>query len=105
MDQNLIRRAAREITCSKRRVAIIGAGILVSFHQSETTQVIFIIDTSTLVDPAASLRWRPKECGATIIEINKDPTDATKRLSEHLICGSPGKIIPEIVKEIQRLQC
>ncbi len=37
-----------------------------------------------------------------IIEINKDPTPATDLLSDYLICGSAGEIIPAIVREIRK---
>ena len=50
----------------------------------------------------SSALWA-KECGAVIIEINKEPTLATDLISDYLICGSAGEIIPEIVNDIRRI--
>ena len=54
------------------------------------------------VYPAAALPVRAKERGAVIIEINKDPIPSIDLLSDYLICGSAGEIIPEIVGEIRK---
>ena len=77
---------------------------LLSFHESEKSQVMLVIGTSAVVYPAASIPMRAKECGAIIIEINKEPISSTDLISDYLICGSAGEIIPEIVKEIRRSQ-
>ena len=77
---------------------------LLSSHESEKSQVMLVIGTSAAVYPAASIPMRAKEYGAIIIEINKEPTPATDLISDYLICGSAGEIIPEIVKEIRRSQ-
>ncbi len=65
---------------------------------------MLVIGTSTVVYPAASLPMRAKERGAIVIEINKETTPATDLVSDYLICGSAGRIIPEIVKDIRRIQ-
>ena len=72
--------------------------------ESENCQVMLIIGTSAAVYPAAALPMRAKECGAIIIEINKAPTPATDLVSDYLICGSAGEIIPAIVKEVKRIR-
>jgi len=77
---------------------------LLSSHESEKSQVMLVIGTSAAVYPAASIPMRAKEYGAIIIEINKEPTPATDLISDYLICGSAGEIIPKIVKEIRRSQ-
>ncbi len=74
-----------------------------SFLESEKSEVMLVIGTSTVVYPAASLPMRAKECGAVIIEINKEPSLATGLISDYLICGSAGEIIPEIDNDIRRI--
>jgi NAD-dependent deacetylase len=73
-----------------------------SFHEAETSQAMLVIGTSAAVYPAAALPMRAKERGATIIEINKDPIPSIDLLSDYLICGSAGEIIPAIVGEIRK---
>lgn len=77
---------------------------LLSFDESEKSQLMLVIGTSAAVYPAASIPMRAKECGAMIIEINKEPTPATDLISDYLIFGSAGEIIPQIVKEVRRSQ-
>jgi NAD-dependent SIR2 family protein deacetylase len=43
-----------------------------------------------------------KEGGATVIEINMEPTPLTGQISDYLITGSAGKIVPAIVEEVRR---
>jgi NAD-dependent SIR2 family protein deacetylase len=37
-----------------------------------------------------------------VIEINMEPTPLTDQISDYLICGSAGEIIPAIVEEVKR---
>ena len=73
-----------------------------SFHEAETSQAMLVIGTSAAVYPAAALPMRAKKRGAVIIEINKEPTPAIDLLSDYLICGSAGEIIPAILEEIRK---
>lgn len=75
-----------------------------AFCESKNSEVMLVIGTSAVVYPAASLPARAKESGAVIIEINKETTQATDTLSDYLICGFAGEIIPEIIKDIERIQ-
>jgi NAD-dependent SIR2 family protein deacetylase len=43
-----------------------------------------------------------KEKGAIIIEINRESTPLTDQISDYLICGSAGEIIPAIVEKVKR---
>jgi len=43
-----------------------------------------------------------KEKGAIVIEINREPTPLTDEISDYLICGSAGEIIPALVEEVKR---
>jgi NAD-dependent protein deacetylase/lipoamidase len=61
--------------------------------------VFFSIGTSSVVYPAADLWRRAKEKGATVIEINKDPTPLTP-LADHSFLGKAGEILPALVEQI-----
>ena len=45
------------------------------------------------------------ECNVTIIEINAEPTPLTRDgVSDYLIQGKTGEILPRILKEVKRLR-
>jgi len=73
-----------------------------SFKESRSCTAVLVIGTSAVVYPAASIPVTAKENGATIIEINKEPTPLTDEISDYLICGSAGQIVPAIIEEVQR---
>lgn len=66
---------------------------------AEECDVFFSIGTSSLVYPAADLWRRAKENGASVIEINKDPTPLTS-LADYSFLGAAGGILPELVGQI-----
>jgi NAD-dependent deacetylase len=66
---------------------------------AETCDAFFSIGTSSVVYPAADLWRRAKECGAIVIEINKDPTPLTP-LADHSFLGKAGEILPRLVEQI-----
>ncbi len=65
---------------------------------------MLVVGTSAVVYPAASIPMTAKERGATVIEINMEPTPLTDQISNYLISGSAGEIIPAIVEEVKRLR-
>jgi NAD-dependent deacetylase len=66
---------------------------------AETCDVFFSIGTSSLVYPAADLSRRAKDTGATVVEINKDPTPLTP-LADYSFRGKAGEILPALVQQI-----
>jgi NAD-dependent deacetylase len=75
---------------------------VMSFKESKSCRAILVIGTSAVVYPAATIPITAKERGATVIEINKEPTAMTDQISDYLICGSAGEIIPAIVEEVKK---
>jgi NAD-dependent deacetylase len=73
-----------------------------SLKESKSCAAVLVVGTSAVVYPAASIPVMAKEAGATIIEINMEPTPLTDQISDYLICGSAGEIVPAIVEEIKR---
>ena len=57
-----------------------------------------VFDTST-VEPAKSLPYGAKQCGAVIIEINPNPTSLSHS-ADFSLNGPAGIILPEIVLSI-----
>jgi NAD-dependent protein deacetylase/lipoamidase len=66
---------------------------------AENCDVFFSIGTSSVVYPAADLWRRAKNCGAVVIEINKDPTPLTP-LADYSFLGKAGEILPALVEQI-----
>ena len=77
---------------------------MMSFKESKSCSAVLVIGTSVVVYPAASIPISAKEHGAIIIEINKEPTPITDDVSDYLICGSAGEIIPAIVEELKKMR-
>jgi len=66
---------------------------------AETCDVFFSIGTSSIVYPAADLWRRAKNCGAIVIEINKDPTPLTP-LADYSFLGKSGEILPALMAAV-----
>jgi NAD-dependent deacetylase len=75
---------------------------VLSMKESKSCTAVLVIGTSAVVYPAASIPIMAKERGAKVIEINTEPTPLTNEISDYLLCGSAGEIIPAIVEEIKR---
>jgi len=75
---------------------------MASFKESRSCGVVLSIGTSAVVFPAASIPMTAKEAGAIVIEINREPTPLTDEISDYLICGSAGEIIPAIVEKVKQ---
>lgn len=63
---------------------------------AKKTDVMLIIGTSGEVRPANQIPVLAKQNGATIIEVNRDPSHYTQSLSTMFFRGEAGKILPEI---------
>lgn len=77
---------------------------IMSSKASKSCTTMLVIGTSVVVYPAASIPITAKERGAIIIEINTEPTLMTNQISDYLICGPAGEIIPAIVEEIKKVR-
>ena len=66
---------------------------------SAACDVFLSIGTSSLVWPAAGLAEAAAETGATVIEINPDPTPLSCR-SHYCLQGKSGEILPELVSSL-----
>lgn len=77
-----------------------------SLDEAWKCDVMLICGTSAVVYPFAELpRITRRRNAVTIIEINAEPTPLTEeKISDYLICGKTGVILPKIVEEIDRLR-
>jgi len=77
---------------------------IMSAEESKSSTALLVIGTSAVVYPAATIPITAKEGGATVIEINMEPTPLTDQISDYLIRGSAGEIIPAIVEEVKKMK-
>lgn len=72
-----------------------------AFLLSSSCEIMFVVGTSAIVQPAASLPLTASEAGAKIVEINPDPTPLTS-YSDFSFRGKAGEILPLIDEELNR---
>jgi NAD-dependent deacetylase len=65
--------------------------------------VMLVIGTSAVVQPAGSMPVVAKQSGAKVIEINPEPTPLTGPISNYLIVGQAGEVIKGIMAELETL--
>ena len=63
--------------------------------------VMMVIGTSATVQPAAYMPMIARQNGATIIEINREPTPLTASVGSILIMGRAGEIMRQIVSALE----
>jgi len=65
-------------------------------HAAGAAQVFLVVGTSAVVHPAASLIPYAKQAGAKVIEVNIEPTAATK-LVDLSLQGPSGELLPQLI--------
>jgi len=65
--------------------------------------IMLVVGTSAIVQPAALMPVIAKTAGATVIEINIEPTPLTGTISSYSIMGKAGEVISDIVAELELL--
>jgi NAD-dependent deacetylase len=63
--------------------------------------VMLVVGTSAVVQPAASMPVIAKEAGAIVIEINPEPTTLSGRISDYLIRGKAGEVMNRIITGLE----
>jgi len=65
-----------------------------------TCDIFFSIGTSTVVFPAAALPSEAKRSGATVVEINPQPTPFTAQ-ADFVFTGTAGIVLPKLLAQIK----
>jgi NAD-dependent deacetylase len=63
--------------------------------------VMLVVGTSAIVQPAAGMPVIAKEAGAVVIEINPEPTPLTGAISDFLILGKAGEVLNRILSGLE----
>ncbi len=70
---------------------------------AQSCNLMLVIGTSAVIYPAASMPEIARRAGALVVEINPKTTPLTEFISDYIILGKAGKILPAIVEELKRL--
>ncbi|MCV6638728.1 NAD-dependent deacylase [Candidatus Albibeggiatoa sp. nov. NOAA] len=70
-----------------------------AFAAAEQCDVLFSIGTSSLVQPAASIPLEALQHGATVVEINPNPTPLTEQVTFSIL-GQAGQILPTLIRQL-----
>ena len=65
--------------------------------------VMLVVGTSAMVQPASLMPVIAKESGAKVIEINPAPTPLTGDISDYLIKSKAGEAMNQIIQELERI--
>lgn len=65
--------------------------------------VMLVVGTSAVVQPASLMPVIAKESGSKVIEINPEPTPLTGETSDYLIKSEAGEAMNQIILELERL--
>ena len=72
-------------------------GLRVASEAARSCDVFLSVGTSGLVYPAASLPYEALENGATLVEVNPDPTPLAPH-GDFAVRGRAGEVLPELVR-------
>ena len=72
-------------------------------EECEKSEVVFVVGTSALVQPAASLPYAAHRRGAKLIEINPDETPITD-IVDVFMQGPSGQVLPLVVAALRKLR-
>jgi NAD-dependent deacetylase len=67
-----------------------------AWADSEQAELFFVVGTSALVQPAASLPLVASRSGARVVEINLEPTAISDRV-DISIMGRSGELLPQLI--------
>ncbi len=67
-----------------------------SVEETENAEVFFLIGTTGLVEPAASIPYKAKYNGAVIIEINPERTVFTEKITDIFLQGKAGEVMKQL---------
>ncbi len=83
--------------------AIPSYSLMRSQEVASECDIMLVVGTSAIVQPAAFMPMIAKESGAKIIEVNPEKTPLTGRISDYLLMGKAGQIINKLTTEVEKL--
>ena len=65
--------------------------------------LMLVVGTSAVVQPAAMMPVIAKNAGAKIVEINPERTPLTHEISDYLIMGQAGEVLNRIMEAMEKI--
>jgi NAD-dependent deacetylase len=65
---------------------------------------MLVLGTSAVVYPAASMPEIAKGAGAKVVEINPAETPLTRFISDYILLGKTGEVLPMVVEKVKQLR-
>jgi len=65
--------------------------------------LMLVVGTSAVVQPAALMPVIAKESGAKVVEINPERTPLTGEISDYLITGGAGDVMNQIIEKLEQI--
>lgn len=72
-----------------------------SQRMAESADMVIVVGTSSVVYPAAGIPLLAKHNGATVVEVNVEPTSLTSGVTDIFLEGKAGRVLPEILKNFR----
>ncbi|MBS1253265.1 MAG: NAD-dependent protein deacylase Sir2 [Anaerolineales bacterium] len=72
-----------------------------AFWESRQCDVMLVVGTSAVVQPAATLPYEAADHGASIVEVNPNPSGAS-HIADVLLQGPSGEVLPRVLGELRR---
>lgn len=78
--------------------------LLRSEQVAANCDIMLVVGTSAVVQPAAFMPVIAKQAGAKIIEINPERTGLSQRTSDYMIMDRAGQVMNELVSKIEQIR-
>ena len=66
--------------------------------------VMLVVGTSAVVQPASHMPVIAKGAGAKIVEINPEPTPLTDHVADHVLRGKAGQVMNLLIQELKKIR-
>jgi NAD-dependent deacetylase len=76
---------------------------MTAFTLASACQVMLVVGTSGAMAPASQLPVMAKRAGATVVEINLEPSQLSREVSDYIFKASASEILPLLVAEVEAL--
>jgi NAD-dependent deacetylase len=74
-----------------------------SYELASSCKALLVLGTSGEVAPANTIPETAKRVGATIIEVNREPTVLTQYLTDIFLQGKASEVVGKLVSEVERI--
>jgi NAD-dependent deacetylase len=74
-----------------------------SYELASSCRALLIVGTSGEVAPANTIPGMAKRAGATIIEVNVEPTVLTEYVTDIFLQGKASEMVTELVSEVENI--